>query len=286
MSDHLVQGSLEWLEYRRTRFPASEAGAVMGVSKYFPKDPGELFDLKTQAREVFVNPAMRRGVELEPEARAMFEQLMEESFTPAVVEKGRYMASMDGISFDGRVGLEIKCPMSDESALFGVKSINDIKAVQPNYYWQLVHQFYVGRFMEIHFFVYHPDHQTSVRVNLDEVVGSFDSLCAAWEEFGEALDNNERPDGDDNDPEIVALVDAYRSMKETISDLEKELKACETQIKDYASKTSRRKIKCSGASITKATRKGNVQYNKIPELKGIDLEQYRAKPTTYWSIKL
>lgn len=285
MSD-LVQGSAEWLEYRRTRFPASEAGAVMGVSKYFPRDPGELFDLKTGAKEVFVNKAMTTGSELEPVARAMFEDLSGETFTPAVVEKGRYMASMDGVSFDGRVALEIKCPASDEAPLFGVTSIHDIKAIQPNYFWQIVHQFYVGRFMEIIFFVYHPEHQTMVRVRMDEVIASFDDLCAAWEEFGEALDANERPCGEDNNPEIVALVDAYRGMKETLSELEKEMKACETQIKEYASRIGGRKIKASGASIIKAERKGNVNYAKIPELKGIDLEQYRGKPTTYWSIKL
>lgn len=41
----------------------------------------------------------------------------------------------------------------------------------------------------------------------------------------------------------------------------------------------------AGLKITKSERKGNVDYKKIPELKGVDLEKYRGKSTTVWSVK-
>lgn len=42
----------------------------------------------------------------------------------------------------------------------------------------------------------------------------------------------------------------------------------------------------SGLFVRKATRKGNVDYKKIPELSVVDLEQYRKSPIEYWEIKV
>lgn len=40
-----------------------------------------------------------------------------------------------------------------------------------------------------------------------------------------------------------------------------------------------------GLKITRSERKGAVDYGKIPELKGVDIEQYRKKSSVIWSIK-
>jgi len=38
----------------------------------------------------------------------------------------------------------------------------------------------------------------------------------------------------------------------------------------------------NGVRISKSVRKGNIQYNNVKELKGVDLEPYRAKNFEMW----
>lgn len=39
-----------------------------------------------------------------------------------------------------------------------------------------------------------------------------------------------------------------------------------------------------GIRLTRSLRKGNVQYAQIPELRNIDLEQYRKEPIEIWKL--
>jgi hypothetical protein len=39
-----------------------------------------------------------------------------------------------------------------------------------------------------------------------------------------------------------------------------------------------------GVRVSKLTRKGNVDYKKIPELKAVNLDEYRKAPMEYWKI--
>lgn len=41
----------------------------------------------------------------------------------------------------------------------------------------------------------------------------------------------------------------------------------------------------NGVKVALIERKGSVDYNKVPELKGVDLEAYRKESTSYWSVK-
>jgi hypothetical protein len=35
----------------------------------------------------------------------------------------------------------------------------------------------------------------------------------------------------------------------------------------------------------KSERKGNVNYKKVPELKGVNLDEYRGESITVWTVK-
>lgn len=285
----LEQGSQEWLDYRQTRFNASEAGAVMGVNPWFPKNPAELWDLKNGVREVVMNSSMQRGIDLEPQARAYAENILKDDLTPQVAQRGRYSASLDGINFDGTVAVEIKCPSSDTSKLWECVTPNQIRVQAPNYWWQLVHQFYVVTSLQrIALVVWSYDRIVMTMVNRDEVVGHFDALCSAWERFGEALDSKTRPEQEDLDDseEFQQLVHAYKVEKLKLEAAEKSLKVVEEEIKGYAKRTGKTSLKGFGASVTQVTRQGSVDYAKVPELKGVDLEPYRKKPSTYWMVKV
>jgi len=65
---NLTQNTPEWLEYRKGKFNASEAGDVMGVG--FNK-PYRLAQIKYQDKQVFQSGALKRGQEYEPKIRAI-----------------------------------------------------------------------------------------------------------------------------------------------------------------------------------------------------------------------
>ena len=67
----LVQGSAEWHEHRRKYRNASETPVVLGVSPWLT--PYQLWQQKLGLIEPEVTPAMLRGTQLEPAARAAYE---------------------------------------------------------------------------------------------------------------------------------------------------------------------------------------------------------------------
>ena len=101
----LTQGSPEWLEYRRSRRNASETAAVMGLSPW--STPYQLWLEKTGRASAKVTHAMQRGTELEPSARAAYEERSGLVMQPLVIEDGAYSASLDGMTLAGDLVLEI-----------------------------------------------------------------------------------------------------------------------------------------------------------------------------------
>lgn len=285
----LLQGSAEWHAHRAKHNNASEAGAVMGVNPWAPRNPVELYDLKTGALEVVFNQAMQHGIDTEDKARQYIERLFKDDFTPCVKVNGRYSASLDGLSFFGETGLEIKCPMSLDSKLFGLNTPQDIADKAPHYWYQLVHQFMVLKDMKsIVFCVYHADKQNVIVVDRALAEPYFERLTQAWETFNEHLDKRERPidEAQDDSEAFETLVAAYRHEKLKLEAQEAALKVAEEAVKAYAKKSGKTALKGFGASVTLVSRQGSVDYSKVPALKGVDLDAYRKKPTSYWMIKL
>ncbi|MBK7416389.1 MAG: YqaJ viral recombinase family protein [Dechloromonas sp.] len=105
----LVQGSPEWHEHRAKYRNASETAIVMGESPW--QTPFQIWELRTGRRQQEVNAAMARGTALEPRARAAYEALTGHVMQPLVLVEGDYSASLDGLSFEGDLLVEIKCPI-------------------------------------------------------------------------------------------------------------------------------------------------------------------------------
>lgn len=121
------QGTKEWREWRGTGLGASDAPAVMGDSPW--TSPFQLWLDKTglyprpEPNEYQLS-AMRRGNELEPVARAMFEKQVGKSYPPLSAHHDDYVflrASFDGYNQSDNSILEIKCPnkIDHERALNG-----------------------------------------------------------------------------------------------------------------------------------------------------------------------
>lgn len=110
------QNSREWYKWRGTGLGASDAPVVMGVSPYKTRFElwGEKVGLLTPPDpNPFAVAAMKRGHELEPEARKRYEALAGRSFEAVNCEHPDFSfirASLDGFNEELNKFIEIKCP--------------------------------------------------------------------------------------------------------------------------------------------------------------------------------
>jgi putative phage-type endonuclease len=145
---HLIQGSQEWLDFRKTRVGASDAVIIAGMSPW--RSRAQLLDEKRGLIEPQpMNSSMQRGTRLEPIARALAEDMFDTLFVAEVRVSKEYewcYASLDGICIDNKILLEIKCTSKKNHALAKDGKI-------PDYYKpQLQHQMYVCGFDKCHYF--------------------------------------------------------------------------------------------------------------------------------------
>ena len=77
---------------------------------------------------------------------------------------------------------------------------------------------------------------------------------------------------------MIEEIDQLKEAQDNAKERQKELEA---SLIDMAGD---RNALIWGRKLTKVERKGNVQYAKVPELKGVDLEPYRGKPSSFWKL--
>ncbi len=142
-----AQSTEDWLYIRHGRFTASRAADLMAKTKSGPSaSRGNLIALLAVERlteapmETYQNDAMRRGIELEAEARDAY------SFARGVaVEECGFIPLQpnSGCSPDGLIGtdglVELKCPASMAKHVASLRSGEHAQ----EYRWQLQHQLMV-----------------------------------------------------------------------------------------------------------------------------------------------
>lgn len=135
----IEQGSHEWHVLRGTKISATRASIILGLNPY--QNAYQLWEILEGLREEDPpNEAMLRGSKMEPLAREAFIEQTGIKVEPAVFISDTCpwaMCSLDGISEDGKLIIEIKC---------GVKSFKDAaKDKIPDYYYaQVQHQMWVA----------------------------------------------------------------------------------------------------------------------------------------------
>lgn len=147
----MQQGTQEWMDARCGKLTGSRfadvmnliAGGKPGANRRALITQLAVERLTGQCVETFQNDAMRRGTELEPEARAAFE-----AHTGELVELAGFIPhpALDycGISPDGLLGddgmVEFKCPANMAKHLEALRSNEHAK----EYKWQLQGQLWVA----------------------------------------------------------------------------------------------------------------------------------------------
>lgn len=268
----LEQGSLEWLEYRFSHRNASEAATIMGVDPW--TTPRQLWERNRDKSFAKLNPAMAHGNNMEAAARAKASEVIGEKFEPAIFEEGEYSASFDG--FANNVKVEIKCPYQGVNSQTWRQMQQETNRIPEHYVWQLVHQCYVCPTQETYFFVF-IDNDTwdmaAFRPSAEQTL----ALLAAWDVFCATEPDPEFRLVDDE--ATVQLVNRHAELVAMQKDIDAELKAIKTELEQFEDN-----VIVGDTRIQWVERKGNVQYAKVPQLEGVDLDAYRGKGSRYLKI--
>lgn len=292
----LEQGSDAWKEFRKFKIGSSSAASIMGVGF---KTPLQLFEDIMEDKETPTNDAMRRGTALEPIARAWLNERCKADLQPVVVQHPNldhdwHISSIDGLcvmpnglALDGKEILkpgqifvcEIKCPgfKDHETALAG--------EIPEKYLPQCYHILEdLPGVNKILYFSYREDSQAMVWVERDEYF--------MHSQFGEELAFYSKllscrpPEPTEKDwvvfmqSDLVEQANEYTQILDEMAILEDRAMQLKESLIHGTSQTSRCKI--GDLKLQKIIRQGNVDYSKISELNGINLDVYRKPPIITW----
>lgn len=286
----LKQNSEEWLEFRRQKIGASDAPIILGVSPF--KTPYQLYLEKLGLSQTPQNSAMRRGQEMEQEAREAFEEMYEMlhmevvEVVPLVAQSDSHpwmIASLDGIDLEKKVLVEIKCPGPRDHQVAMDGKIPD------HYIPQLQHQMLVTGLEKMFYFSYRTDDGHPVLLECSRNEDFLKKLVQKESEFFACLQNETPPPLAENDYEErcdLEFLDVAMRFSRIKEEIEQKLKE-EQALKDELIKLSQNK-NCRGGrvKISQCMRKGAIDYSKIELLNGVDLEPYRKPSSKYSTVSL
>lgn len=280
---HEIQGSEAWLEYRRTRGGASELPALMHCSPWAPRSAAELFDFKTGRRQRYNNPAMRHGTAFEAEARNWAEGELGDAFEPKVLERGRIIASLDGINMEGSAILELKCPPKGGKSKAWLQ-VQHHHAPDRHYWWQVQQQLYVSGAQCAYFAIYDAQQKTGIVTTVKPDRNAFDELVAAWERFFTYFDADKRPPDDRpnyrRDKAWETAATAYQEAKAALDAAKAKEAAARKALEQLADGQSTRG---AGVCLTRYWAQGRIDYKHLVPADA-DIESARAPGR--WQTKI
>ena len=271
---NLVQGSAEWHEHRRLNRNASESAAILGISPWV--SPYQLWLLKTGRAKPEANAAMRHGTALEPAARAAYEDRTGHVMQPLVLQDGDYSASLDGITLDGELVVEVKCPVRGRHS----KLWQEIEAGQApgHYVVQIQHQLMVSGAAAAHLWVYDGNDGLLLLIPRDEVTMA--AIREGWDLFQPFLDEDRAPPLTDIDT-VQRLDDTWAQAAQAYSQAKQAAQASDEALERareaLVSLARHPREQGAGVAVTRFWKTGSVDYKRVPALQGVDLERYRGK---------
>lgn len=287
----MEQRSEEWFKARKGKLTGSNIGASIGTNPW--KTPEDLIrqmvrDYHGAESEFTGNVATEHGTNHEPLATMDYfgktGNLVEECGFFVHPEYEWLGASPDGLIGDDGI-IEVKCPYGlrnkkGDDLVF--KSATD----QRHYYAQMqIEMACTGR-KWCDFYQWSPNGDSIERVNFSPnwFAQALPELRKFYDWYLSELDNPahlEPKEREINTFHAQKLVQEWDELKTTIEDAEARKKEV---LAELVQLSKERNAIIHGRKLTQVERKGNVQYAKIPELKGIDLEPYRGKSSQFWRL--
>lgn len=287
MNNTHIQGSDEWLQLRKSYIGASDSPVILGVAHWKLADgriktPYLLWQEKLGLIDLnSKTSATTFGSNLEPIARSAYESMTGNLVAPEVIFHKSIpflMASLDGLSIDKDLAVEIKCinKSDHELARQGI--------IPPQYKPQVYHQLECLGHEMMHYFSYHAGEGIIVEVHRDEEYQSY--LKEKLAEFWNCVETFSCPPMSDFD--YVEKDSMWEQLAKDLYDLKQVIKNYELQhdlVLEKLIEISNDKSSISGSfKFEKSLRKGIVDYSSIPEIKDMDLESYRKQPTCSWKL--
>jgi hypothetical protein len=194
---------------------------------------------------------------------------------PLVMVDGDYSASLDGITLAGDLTLEIKVPFKGrDSELWG--EVGSGKVPEP-YGWQIEHQLMVCGAARSHLWVF--DGAQGLLLEVTPRPERWPEIHAAWDRFMECLKRDTPPPLSERDTQVrddpvwreaATRYLAAKEQSEVAAAALEEARAALVAITSHPSESG------CGVSVSHYWRRGQVDYKRVPALKGVDLEAYRG----------
>ena len=295
-----IQGTPQWLESRKYYIGASEASSILGYNKY--TSAYDLWQERLGIKPVKEsNYYMKRGSLLETVALNYLEK--QENIiivdNPVLVSNqvGFLRASLDGVSSCGRYIAEVKCPRDEYSETHVHASIGNAPCLM--HYTQIQFCLWVAR-------DYYPDLKGAFYVSYIDSDVSKSIICEVlYDEkfclrmveeckaFWNHLQNKTPPKMNESEYQNIevaqnkdqwhSLISRYKEVIEKKKFLEEEEKGIRSELELLSANQN---VKGFGFSLSYSERKGAIDYKKIRELKGVDLDVYRKDPSIVSTIRI
>lgn len=274
----------EWHKFRAKGIGSSDIASILGISPW--KSAHQLWKEKTgleKAVDISNQYQVQRGVINEPRARAMFELISGRSFEAKLCVHPRYdfmRVSLDGD--DGETVLEIKCP--------GQKTMDEARAGKvPDYYMcQIQYQMMCAERQKAVFFCYQPETEHYEFVNVKPDLELQEKIRLAVIDFWDRVQNKTWEDDTDfleeKSDKFRDLATAYLKKKKEFESVERDFEEIKSELLNF-SYLHKKEVRGFGVKIINSEVKGSVDYAKIPQLKGINLDEFRKKSTIRTTIK-
>lgn len=288
---NIKQGTDEWHGWRRGNIGSSDASIIMGASPY--KTPFDLWMEWTNRRPREPNKfATELGHRAEPFIRALAESAIGEILEPVTISSEDYPfmgASLDGTNLLQDIIVEMKLNNEEkhETALGG--------SIPPEHWPQLQHQLSVVETAEYLLYVSAPGNKDPWELTIDDLAfvrvqrdnDYIRQLIIAEAEFLEHLANDTPPERTERDyaqisnPQWRRAAQRWLKLNEKMEGLKKQMKEVEAKLTKLADDKS---VSGCGVQVTLSEIPGRVAYNKIPELKNVNLDAYRGKGYIRWTV--
>lgn len=283
---------MQQLEDRKTSIGASDAPKIRGICPF--GNVHTLFDEKHHGKRQFYSNSMQRGNRDEPIAREMFYDmtgiLMKACGTFSHKDRIWQTATPDGINLEQKVILEIKsnCVETHELAING--------KVPEHHYCQVQQQLAVGDGKESFDIGYYMSVFSVGGVIVDKRIievkrnPEYQEITTELSfKFWKDLMQGIPPQGyQTKSSKVLVSNPRWESLHKEIREIDVRLKQDEEVRKKYIEElkeiAGNQAAEGYGYELNKIEAKGAVDYSKVPELVGVDLEQYRKKPTVRWML--
>lgn len=282
---NIQQNTPEWHEWRANVYGASDCAAMLGISPYKTREA--LIREKATGEKEAVNDYIQAVFDAGHEAEsAIMPHLEERIGEPLIAHCGVYdgtliAASFDGMTFGGDLIVEHKL-LRDSDASRKRFTMAQLGELQAHDMAQVQQQLMVSGADKCLFVV---SDGTPENIAIAEVLPDkdwFERIEKGWQQFAQEVEAYQCITIDDGDWQAAAQ--DYLTLGEQIKALEAKQKETRLRLEEMAEQTGAKKITGGGIVVQRVKRAGSIDYKSIPELAGVNLDDYRKAGSEYWKV--